>query len=279
LLTRFVDGASVEILDEPVSDIDRVPGRIPFDVSGSPLGRTGSRTTYETILSAYAIDAPAATILGTIVREIEIDAWRQGVSVESQQVESAFRRMQIVFGRGDVTRACYLEFFDAVATFVAMPSPKAGDHRALIPDERCMSDTADEPRSYAPNVPLIDLGDAAMHASLGADVTFLDTREAWEFEEGHIPGAINMPLRDISAQTVAELLDDDLVIAYCVKDFRGYEAAKRLRGLGIEAVIMKPYGMRGWIAAGLPVAGPRGLPVDQAEAAMRELARSTIESR
>jgi len=40
---------------------------------------------------------------------------------------------------------------------------------------------------------------------------FLDTRESWEFDEGHIPCALNMPLRDITASSVAELLDKDLV--------------------------------------------------------------------
>jgi len=61
-----------------------------------------------------------------------------------------------------------------------------------------------------------------------------------------------------------------------VKDFRGYEVAKKLRKQGINAAIMNPYGIKGWIAAGLPVAG-RGLSESEALKQLQDLAKSRHE--
>jgi thiosulfate/3-mercaptopyruvate sulfurtransferase len=47
--------------------------------------------------------------------------------------------------------------------------------------------------------PLIDL--AEMEAAVDSDAVIVDTREDWEFEEGHVPGAIRLDWR--------ELVDDD----------------------------------------------------------------------
>ena len=52
-----------------------------------------------------------------------------------------------------------------------------------------------------------------------------------------------------------------MVIPYCVKDFRGFEVAKRLKLLGAQSVgLMNPYGISGWRASGLPVSGTAALP-------------------
>jgi len=107
-------------------------------------------------------------------------------------------------------------------------------------------------------------------------LVFIDTREAFEFREGHIPGAINLTLRQIesldeNSTVMQSLVDADLVIAYCVKDFRGFEAARKLRKLGVNAAIMNPYGIKGWRNAGLPIVGSRGLSEPAALTAMQSI--------
>ena len=52
----------------------------------------------------------------------------------------------------------------------------------------------------------------------------------------------------------------DYVVAYCIKDFRGFEMARSLRDAGVSnAVILNPYGIKGWIADGLPTVGAQAM--------------------
>ena len=89
----------------------------------------------------------------------------------------------------------------------------------------------------------------------GKKVVFVDAREHPEYAEGHIPGAIDLPLRRIDDATRDAIGKADLVVAYCIKDFRGYEVARRLQELGVPNThIMHPYGLNGWKDRGLPVA-------------------------
>ena len=68
----------------------------------------------------------------------------------------------------------------------------------------------------------------------------------------------------------------DYVVSYCVKDFRGYEMAKALAQVGVEnSVIMRPYGIKGWISMGLPVTGAKALT--EAEST-QQLARCLLDT-
>jgi rhodanese-related sulfurtransferase len=87
----------------------------------------------------------------------------------------------------------------------------------------------------------------------GKKVVFIDTREEEEWQEEHIPGAINLTLRDVSKLDPATLGNPDLVIAYCLRDFRGFEVARALREAGVQqSAILAEYGLRGWQSRGLP---------------------------
>ena len=90
----------------------------------------------------------------------------------------------------------------------------------------------------------------------GRPPTFVDVREPEEFVEEHLPGAIHMPVREMNERARAELRAGELVVPYCLKDFRGFEGARRLSELGFEDVrVMQKVGINGWKAAGLPTAG------------------------
>ncbi len=104
----------------------------------------------------------------------------------------------------------------------------------------------------------------------GAPVTFVDVREPAEFAEEHLPRAILLPARDMEQKAAASLRRDATIVPYCLKDFRGFEGAKRLRGLGFEDVrLLEGVGINGWKAHGLPTAGP--LPARSEDDAWRAL--------
>jgi rhodanese-related sulfurtransferase len=112
-----------------------------------------------------------------------------------------------------------------------------------------------DPPSQEAAVASIPIGTVLQSINDGKKVVFVDAREGQEYAEGHIPGAIDLPLRRIDEGARDAIGSADLVIAYCIKDFRGYEVARRLRDVGVaNAHIMQPYGINGWKDAGLPLA-------------------------
>ena len=54
-----------------------------------------------------------------------------------------------------------------------------------------------------------------LKARLAKGAQLVDVLPAEDYELDHIPGAINIPLREINAQTLAKLSKDRPVIVYC----------------------------------------------------------------
>jgi rhodanese-related sulfurtransferase len=101
----------------------------------------------------------------------------------------------------------------------------------------------------------IPIGEVLQSIKDGKKVVFVDAREGREYAESHIPGAIDLPLRRIDEASRDAIGSADLVVAYCIKDFRGYEVARRLQEVGVANThIMQPYVLNGWKDAGLPLA-------------------------
>lgn len=86
-------------------------------------------------------------------------------------------------------------------------------------------------------------------------VTLLDVRPEDEFDSGHLPGAIGLPLRELE-QRLAELPRDQEIIAYCRGTYcvMSFEAVAALRKHGFTARRLED-GYPEWRAAGLPVVG------------------------
>jgi rhodanese-related sulfurtransferase len=59
----------------------------------------------------------------------------------------------------------------------------------------------------------IDRGEVRRLAGLGAQL--LEVLPAAEFGEEHLPGAINIPLKELTVETAARLDRSRAVIAYC----------------------------------------------------------------
>lgn len=84
-------------------------------------------------------------------------------------------------------------------------------------------------------------------------VTVLDLRPADEFALGHLPGALNIPLRELEKR-LADLDPRQEIIAYCRGPYcvLSYEAVAVLRARGFKARRLED-GLPEWRAAGLPV--------------------------
>jgi rhodanese-related sulfurtransferase len=91
-------------------------------------------------------------------------------------------------------------------------------------------------------------------------VFIIDARDPYEYEEGHIPGAINIPYDRVPEyldQLYNEIPTDQPVIVYCrgpACDFSD-QLATELKILGYQDVRVFTGGWEQWTAAGYPVEG------------------------
>jgi ArsR family transcriptional regulator len=85
-------------------------------------------------------------------------------------------------------------------------------------------------------------------------VTVLDVRPEDEFALGHVPGAVNIPLKQL-ARRLAELPRRREIVAYCRGPYcvLSFEAVAALRAKGFQARRLAD-GLPEWRAAGMPVA-------------------------
>jgi rhodanese-related sulfurtransferase len=94
----------------------------------------------------------------------------------------------------------------------------------------------------------------------------VDVREPAEYEEGHVPHAVNIPrgLLELRADPASPGADADLsadrsarILVYCTRGpgARSLFAAQTLRSMGYEHVEVLHGGLVAWAEAGLPVDG------------------------
>jgi rhodanese-related sulfurtransferase len=243
-----------------------LPDATAFDIPNSPFVRTNDTSALAKMVSAYSIESGVVDDLIQIIHDIEVDFWSGYVHPRSPAIEIAYRDLQASYGREKVSFSCYLQFFDNLAGLLShKPSENLTQDafkRALTPDTRCIEDRMDfTEQDRKKLVEEVQIRELLNRAAKGEKIVYLDAREPNEFDEFHIPGAINLRLRDVNASVAKQFKDADKVIAYCLKDFRGFELARALQqkaGLRNTA-IMKPYGINGWKASGLPVSGTQAL--------------------
>lgn len=95
--------------------------------------------------------------------------------------------------------------------------------------------------------------DALLAGLKSGKVTLLDVRPEEEFEAGHLPEAINIPLEQLE-DMLDKLPRDKEIVAYCRGAYcvLSHEAVQRLRQLGYRVRRFEE-GYPEWKAAGLPV--------------------------
>ena len=71
-----------------------------------------------------------------------------------------------------------------------------------------------------------------------ADVTILDVREQDEYDSGHIPGAVLLPVGTIDEETAASVIPekDSVTLVYCRSGNRSKKAAAELAELGYTEI-------------------------------------------
>lgn len=113
--------------------------------------------------------------------------------------------------------------------------------------ERRLAEVAQLQREFA--VPGSD-GDTIGRGDLAPTAVILDVRPRAEFEHGHLPGAISVPIEELETR-LPELPRDRPIVTYCRGEFCQFadEAVALLRDRGYEAHRMEG-GWPEWVAEG-----------------------------
>jgi rhodanese-related sulfurtransferase len=266
---RAVPGATLAVVPQGKP----LPAGIAFDVPASPLRRERDHAAFQSIIEHYRLSDPDLARMATIVRDIEVNYWGDPDATESPEVEHAFRELQQRHGRYAVSPECYLTFFDRVYAAIRMQRAQGAPIAADALKVDCHQLASEGAQGAL--VPEVPIATVLSEITAGKSVVFVDVREPEEFVEAHIPGAMNVQLRALDESVLAKVRGADYVVAYCIKDFRGFEMARSLRDAGIgNAVILKPYGIKGWIEEGLPTTGRTAMPDAQARKRLAACARA-----
>jgi rhodanese-related sulfurtransferase/DNA-binding transcriptional ArsR family regulator len=169
-----------------------------------------------------------------------------GVTNTSAQLQ-VLRQARLVESRKDGTRVLYRAASDDVPRFLVALRELA---RARL------AEVNDVVRDY------FDARDALEPVSRGGllervmrnEVALIDVRPAEEYAQGHIPGAVSVPLSELD-RYMRKLRRRTEVVAYCRGPYcvLAPEAVERLRARGFSARRLED-GMPEWRMAGLPVA-------------------------
>lgn len=84
----------------------------------------------------------------------------------------------------------------------------------------------------------IDQTEAMEMMESETDFVILDVRTEAEFAEGHIPGAVNVPVESIGGEPPSQLPDkDQLIMVYCRSGNRSVTASEKLVDLGYTNIV------------------------------------------
>lgn len=105
-----------------------------------------------------------------------------------------------------------------------------------------------------PDVPQVAIGDVP--STFGEGVVLLDVREDDEWQRGHAPQALHIPMGDVPAR-LAELDSDAELYVVCHAGGRSQRVAQYLAQNGFQPVNVAG-GMLAWAGAGRPVVTDAG---------------------
>jgi ArsR family transcriptional regulator len=179
--------------------------------------------------------------------EVLADRTRLSIANASQHLQH-MRRTGLVTNRRDGKFVYYRLADDAVLDLLAALRRLAERNVAEV--QRVVRSYFDE-RDSMEAVSREEL----VERSRAGTVTILDLRPEDEFALGHLPGALNIPLRELEVR-LGEIAPKQEIIAYCRGPYcvLSYEAVAQLRARGFRARRLED-GLPEWRAAGLPVVG------------------------
>jgi ArsR family transcriptional regulator len=185
--------------------------------------------------------------LGQSERSVEALAQRAGLSVaNASQHLQQLRRAGLVESRRDGKYVLYRLAADDVVLLLGALRRVA--ERGIAEVDRIVRGYFNDRDSLEPVS-----RDELVQRSRAGLVTVLDVRPADEFEAGHLPGALNIPVAELETR-LAELDPGQELIAYCRGPYcvMSFDAVARLRTLGFNARRLED-GLPEWKAAGLPI--------------------------
>ena len=97
----------------------------------------------------------------------------------------------------------------------------------------------------------ISVSDASAMIQSSPNLVILDVRTADEYAQGHLKGAINIPLSDLPVQ-IGELDRNRPILIYCRTGVRSAQASTILVNAGFTQVYDMEGGLNAWINAGYP---------------------------
>jgi ArsR family transcriptional regulator len=180
-------------------------------------------------------------------RGVEALARMTGLSVaNASQHLQHLRRAGLVTARKSGHYVLYRLADEAVVALLA--SLRGVAERNVAEVEKLVSGYFRSKDGFEPVSP-----DELLHRAREGLVTVLDVRPPEEFAAGHLPNAVNIPLKDLKRR-LGELPRDQEVVAYCRGPYcvLAYEAVAELRRRGFAARRLED-GLPEWRLAGLPV--------------------------
>jgi rhodanese-related sulfurtransferase len=101
----------------------------------------------------------------------------------------------------------------------------------------------------------IDAQQLSRRQVAGDPVLLVDVRQPEEFSAppGHLPGAVNIPLPDLTGRTAEVAAYARAVVLVCKTDRRSARAAEMLMSAGLRDVAVLRGGTDGWHEQGLPL--------------------------
>lgn len=170
-----------------------------------------------------------------------------------------------------------VEEFSELPVIGAAPSavPVVASDDPLAPPPVVSDDPLAPPPTSAPALSLPEIPDVGRPVPINLDALrqfveadaamIIDARDAYEFEEGHIPGAINLPYEQaISDPALLESLDPQgkVMVTYCgggTCEVSISLADELYYSIGFKPVAVYMGGFPEWVAAGLETeSGPGG---------------------
>jgi len=180
-------------------------------------------------------------------RSVEALTAKTGLTIaNTSQHLQHLRRAGLIVGRRDGKFVLYRLADDGVLALIAALRRIAEDNVAEV--QKIVHSYFDARDSLEP-VSREDL----LERTRSGLVTVLDVRPQDEFALGHVPGAVNIPLRELR-ERIAELDPKQEIVAYCRGPYcvLSYEAVALLRNQGFNARRLQD-GLPEWRIAGLPV--------------------------
>lgn len=168
-----------------------------------------------------------------------------GMTTASAHLQTLKQAGLVATSREGTTIRYRLAGSDVAALYVQMRQVAAA-HLADVDAAR---------RSYIGDDDTEQIGrDELLRRAAAGEVTILDVRPVPEYAAGHVPGAISIPIEELT-ERLADLPTDTEIVAYCRGPYCvfAHEAVRLLTAHGRRAVRLAD-GMLEWRLADLPVA-------------------------